>query len=272
MKLTNCLMNDLAIHRYFRPYTAGHDSAITKEFLKDAERQEHHETVMCVTEADIALIRKGENRTVDIICEARPFVEHASNLIQIIAAGCIYNEETRSFIALRLAGRHGVVEGYHGGTYTFPQGHCVLPEGEQGGKWHIDKLMDVLDMNVKRELDEELGYSDIIGQDAADIIATADVYPLYIDTPGSTRRHLCILYMLPTDSVRMRKFKSTEPRKHTVAKLDFAGLCKIPVDDMCLWMRQAFSAVSWFSQQFYVPNYSRHDEKRKRKATRVDDK
>lgn len=203
----------------------------------------------------------------------RTRVEFFGDVKQLIPVACIHDETRVVFLKLATNPKH--VDGYDVGTLTYPQGHARYSDEvdnlahptEIGGRklWSpisVDKILrDELFREINEELTMENEYFRVrLMRDISDNLfrgnGAAPVYPIYINKPGTTGRHVAMLYDIDlTHSETFRDHAdwivSNEPDKHTVELCTVMDLVDIEdISKFCVWVAASFSILPFISSSF----------------------
>lgn len=204
--------------------------------------------------------------------------EYYSTGVQAVAAACIHDDTTVLMLRLNQDSR---TDGYRKGTLTYPQGHCthtrevlkraIITDGKRILK--LTPFMDILRDNAYREVSEELktvddyaGYS--FWSEVSDKIRYAhpqrDVFPVYIDKPGSLSSHIGFIFDVTFQGNILREkyapvITSREPDKHEVVLVDMNGLLQSVdrADQICPWVAYSFSKIPFYRTTF-IASYKKN--------------
>mgnify|MGYP007127086730 CR=1 FL=1 len=176
--------------------------------------------------------------------------------LQCIVAACIHESEYidgNAVLFLKLV-NPGDVSDYRKDTLTFPQGHVQYIADENY------TFREILDYSMRREIQEELGNNwtnnsiddGIKIEEIISIIDQCDIYPIYINKPGSSRKHLCFLYDIDISKANIQNLLSdciisNERSKHTVVYLrkeDF--ISGHYIKNICPWVMAGFHEIPFF--------------------------
>ena len=196
----------------------------------------------------------------------RGFHEHFGNHYQIITSACIHNADKVVLLVLKEQPSH--IDGFHAGTLTYPQGHvdfdntfAKLAIGDNPNKFQMSSLIYKSKCDCIREISEEITIEDenIKNQFFNDIhyalFNESSIYPIYINHPGTTGRHICLLFDIDLTGTLFDHYAediiSNEPDKHNVRIFTFSDLCNIDrADDIDPWVAASFSKVPFFGSTF----------------------
>ena len=226
------------------------------------------EKIIGLEKADYQSILNGGTfpKSLAPICMDRKIMEYFSCMtLQVIAAVCIHSS---SQVLLLQLTKDTKIDGYTKGALTYPQGHCTwdsIKDRLYTGVISWQGFRDVIVKNAYRETSEELQIDDFylnleffmeldsIMQKCA---ANREIYPIYIDKPGSTSRHLCFLIDIEFSDEKFMKYaphiRSKEPDKHNVLILNYKGIVESVgrIDMICPWVASSFSRLPFFTKSF----------------------
>lgn len=244
-----------------------------------AKNMSHQERIMAVKEAGakelVTNLSKPHfdkiNRSIQIFPVERQDVEFFGNWIQIIGAACIHTND--HILMLRLT-EDTMVDGYVTDTLTYPQGHCIYDNefirasiGQRAEKWSYDALIKKVKENIYREITEEIGVAiehqevtlfNEIHERLFRMPGSGKIYPIYVDKPGTARKHICLLADINMDQTSLEQvrynLRSKEDEKHVVMFLGFDNLLRMPrVDNICPWVAKSFSLLPFMRESFIAP-------------------
>ena len=228
------------------------------------------ELLQCISQYSLDALRKKDgpidDPTFRIQCfaESRGHIEHfGADRYQVVVAACIHSD--KEVLVLELKDAPAYIDGYHEGTLTYPQGHARFDPNMARSKY-ADNLYgyptwrSYLDNEIMRELSEEI----CVEADSLHYrffeqltlnIRSAKIYPIYVNHPGSTGRHICLVY-----DVDVRRFmqpewlqevQSGEPEKHTAKVIQYKDLLTLPrLDFICTWVLASFSKIPFYGNEF----------------------
>lgn len=240
------------------------------------------EKIICVNQANVSRIlsvTKGVNVnsiTIPVYGKARGNVEYYGDWIQIIGAACIHDE--KHVLMLSLNRNAPNVDGYMKGTLSYPQGHCdfdyEITKHLHGDNLPLDILFRKVRKEVLREVTEEVQITDpVLNRQFGEAIqnrilypADTTVYPIYINRPGSTERHLCILLDVDMSGTCFTNvidnIQSNEPDKHSVIVADYDKLLELDrTDTICPWVAKSFSMLHFYQTTFLEDYLERNRKK-----------
>lgn len=186
----------------------------------------------------------------------RKTIEYFNNSwLQCTVAACIHEPvymNGNSVLFLKLI-NPGDVTDYRKDTLTFPQGHVQYIASNFTFK-------ETLDYNMKKEIREELANNlefngidyTIKIEEILSIVDQSNIYPIYINKPGSSRKHACFLYDIDISKASIMSFLtngiiSNERSKHEVIylyKKDFIN--GHYMKNICPWVMAGFHAIPFF--------------------------
>ena len=238
--------------------------------VKTYAEEQSSEQLLCVSQYSMETMRQRKGPIDDpqlrVQCysEPRGHIEHfGANRYQVVVAACIHSD--KDLLLLKLKEAPAYIDGYHEGTLTYPQGHARFDPKMAGSKYFDDiygypTLRTYLDNEIMRELSEELiveggSLHYKFFEQLALNVHSAKIYPIYVNHPGSTGRHLCLVY-----DVDVRRFmqpewlqevRSNEPEKHSVQVVQYKDLLTLPrLDYLCTWVLASFSKIPFYGNEF----------------------
>lgn len=230
------------------------------------------EQICCTTNQglnQILSILKGVNPraiTIDLNHTDRGVSEYFGDFIQIIGAVCIH--DSKNVLMLELTHDVPIVDGYVKGTLTYPQGHIrydrdVSKMMVEPNKIALNALFKKVRQDAFREVTEEIfisvpslnhEFSTLMKQKIVEPI-DATLYPIYINRPGSTDRHVCILFDVDLSGTtfdgNLELIESNEPTKHMVKVMNYKDMIDLyRVDTICPWVAKSFSMLPFYQTTF----------------------
>lgn len=206
------------------------------------------------------------NRKIRCFKVDRDYDEHFGSHIQIIGAACIHTANKVLMLELK---EDTSIDGYTKGVLTYPQGHCTWTSAfeatkVEGDSWTYYTFIHKIKEEIVREVQEEIGMPDTYyGYYSMDAIRNAllwtkgngKLYPIYINRPGTTCRHLCMLADIDVTGTiideRMDEIYSNEMDKHQVRIMAFEDLLKLDrPDQICPWVATSFSKLPFMQTSF----------------------
>lgn len=210
------------------------------------------------------------NRKIRCFKVDRGYDEHFGPYIQVIGAACIHTADKVLMLELK---KDTSIDGYVKGTLTYPQGHCTWTPAFEAAKsddqmWTYYTFIQKIKEEIVREVQEEIGMPDTYyGYYSMDAIRNAllwtkgngKLYPLYINRPGTTCRHLGMLADIDVTGTiieeRMNEIYSNERDKHEARVVTFEDLLKLDRPDLlCPWVAASFSKLP-FMQTSFIEGY-----------------
>lgn len=247
----------------------------TPSAIQDFYMNFNHENIICTPKDQLARIfsvDKGvspDNISIKVFGKDRGAAEFSGDDIQIICAACIHDES--NVILLSLNHDAPYVDGYLKGTLSYPQGHCKydveIAHACNNDEINLGTLISKIRTETLREVTEEIGSEDPVLQqqfykDLQDRLlhpAGETVHMIYIDRPGSTEKHLCMLFDVDMSGTCFEKMAdqivSNEPEKHDVIIANYEKLVELDrVDIICPWVAKSFSTLHFY-QTTFLKNY-----------------
>lgn len=237
--------------------------------VKTYAEEQSREPLLAVSQYTMDLVckRRGPiaDRTLKLQCFGKPrgTIEHfGEGIYQVVVAACIHTD--KDVLLLELKNAPAYIDGYHEGTLTYPQGHARFSKNFDKSAYPDDlyaypTFRQLLDDEMLRELSEELTATEAIKYQFFDklklCLHTAPVFPIYVNHPGSTGRHLCMVYdidvRLQMTPEWLQEVSSNEPEKHTVKVVRYKDLLALPrLDYICTWVLASFSKLPFYSHEF----------------------
>lgn len=231
------------------------------------------EDCMAIHKEDIELIMgakyKGTdpNTLIRVYPLKRTKAEYLSDMVQIVGVACIHDQTNT--LLLRLV-KDTPILNYRDGSITYIQGHCDFDMSfAQVGNpypdhyYSISEIMKKVKQDIFREIQEEVTIdSEMLRtnflHDVGNIIAGCgmkDIYPIYINSPGSMEVHLCILFDIDMSGTKfatyMDKIHTNEPLKHDVRIMTYEDLLQLArADQICPWLARSFSQLPFYTTTF----------------------
>ena len=197
----------------------------------------------------------------------RGYDEHFGPYIQLIGAACIHND--KQVLLLELT-KDTTVDSYVAGSLTYPQGHCHWTQSFENAhvmgtrKWTLYSIINMVKENIVREIQEEICVEDqyyqitlmsAIRDKLLKTPGNGQLYPIYINRPGTTCRHLCMLADIDMTGTifdeMAEEIRTHEPEKHRVRIMTFEDLLQLDrVDTICPWVSSSFSTLPFMQTSF----------------------
>lgn len=232
-----------------------------------------NEDCLGICKSDIDLIMgakyKGTNPNtmIKVYPVNRTNAEYLSKLVQIVGVACIH-DQTHTLL-LRLV-KDTPILNYRDGSITYIQGHCEFDTAfaQMGNPfpehyYSINEIIKKVKQDVFREIQEEVTIdSDMLRtnflHDVGNIISgcdMSDIYPIYIDSPGSMEVHLCMLFDIDMSGTKfssyMHEIHTNEPLKHDVYIMTYEDLLSLArADQICPWLARSFSQIPFYTTTF----------------------
>lgn len=246
------------------------------QHVKDAAaRVFNPEKVLGIDRYDLSFFIKNvehadsiDMRTAFVNCMSmnRGVDEHfADRAVQVIAVGCIHNEDTVLLLSMR---NETYVDGYLQGTLTYPQGHCGwsadFASRKQEKGWRISDVIERVKEELFREIQEEIAIDSeylhsTFMMELFDRLfrfpGNGIVYPIYINKPGTLCHHIGMVVDVDMSGTSFdtiqHEIHSGEPEKHEVVFAKFPDLLNLSrADVLCSWVSTSFSCIPFYTTSF----------------------
>lgn len=202
---------------------------------------------------------------------SRRINEHFGDHIQVIGAACIHTDTEILMLEVQNDCKHSI-DGYHPGTLTYPQGHC------RGGKYadresfrvSYAEIFQIIKSGIYRELEEEIGaktykelkaFQKIARDDLKRAHSFWDTCVIYINKPGTTQRHICVLVQIDLTRAKcpelIHSLIANEPEKHSIKVMTYESLLELDsIEDICPWVAASFAANNLkFMHTSFIADY-----------------